>query len=303
MHQTSLKIVGLGELLWDMLPSGRQLGGAPANFAYMASLLGDHGIVASRVGVDEAGDSAINHLFGLGVDTSFVQRDSQHKTGSVEVDIDHLGQARFQIDRDVAWDFLDWTAEWQRLAGQLDAVCFGSLAQRSVKSLATIRSFVHSMLPGRLRAFDVNLRQNYFSVDVLRESIAVADIVKVNHEEMPKMVEMLGLAGGDLRSSARRLAALYNLKVVCVTRGACGSLLATSDQNIVEHPGYQVKVADTVGAGDAFTAGLIHEFLRGASLEQMNDTANRVGAWVAAQSGGMPQAEAGGLREAISRIG
>jgi fructokinase len=302
MPKTVFKIAGLGELLWDIFPSGRQLGGAPANFAYIATLLGDHGIVASRVGVDEPGESAIAQLSTLGVDTSFVQRDLNHITGSVAVDVDDRGQPCFGIASDVAWDFLEWSGEWSRLAGEVDAVCFGSLAQRSAQSRATICNFVRSMLPGKLRVFDVNLRQRFFNAEILRDSIAMADIIKVNHEEMPKIVEMLGLASEDICSSACRLAALYNLKIVCVTRGAYGSVLATSDQRLAEHRGYRVKVADTVGSGDAFTAALAHEFLRGSSLEQINETANRVGAWVATQSGAMPKGEPGCLLEAITRI-
>jgi fructokinase len=290
-------------LLWDKFPERQQLGGAPANFAYIAALLGDQGIIASRVGIDELGDSAIRYLSNLGVETRFVQRDQDRQTGSVLVNVDRLGQPRFEFAREVAWDFLEWTGEWRRLAGQIDAVCFGSLAQRAPQSRDTIRNFVHSMLPGKLRIFDVNLRQNFFSSEILRESIAIADIVKVNHEELPQIVEMLGLADGDMCAWARRIAALYNLKLVCVTRGARGSVLVTSDQHIAEHPGYRVKVADTVGAGDAFTAALAHEFLRGASVEQMNNTANRVGAWVAAQPGAMPQPESGNLRDTLALIG
>ena len=151
--------VGLGELLWDLLPSGKQLGGAPANFAYITNLLGDHGIPASRIGCDALGDEALQKLTQLGLSTSFVQRDSVHPTGTVNVKIDAAGQPCFEILHPVAWDYLEWTKEWRQLASEADAVCFGSLAQRSARSQSAIKSFLNATRREAIRIFDVNLRR------------------------------------------------------------------------------------------------------------------------------------------------
>jgi fructokinase len=294
-------IVGLGELLWDLLPSGKQLGGAPANFAYITNLLGDVGIPASRVGRDSLGDEAIQRLAQLGLNAAFVQRDPIHPTGTVKVEIDKAGQPRFDILDPVAWDFLQWTPAWQQLANEADAVCFGSLAQRSSQSRLTIRSFLQATGPQAVRIFDVNLRQNFYTAQVLAESMKLAIIVKLNHEELPRIVHLLGCESGGEKESARRLLSSYDLMLVCVTRGNSGSLLISTDE-CSEHPGFQVKVADTVGAGDAFTAALVNGYLRGESLAQINETANRVGAWVASQSGATPPLKPGGLAHALAGI-
>ena len=281
------KVVGLGELLWDLLPNGKQLGGAPANFAYITKLLGDEGIVASRIGDDPLGSEAMRRLSELRLGTESIQQDREHATGSVKVEVDTAGQPRFEIAESVAWDFLEWTPGWQALAQQADAVCFGSLAQRAPTSRATIRQFVHSTRPGAVRVFDVNLRQAFYSADILADSMKLANIVKLNHEELPRIMGIFELSHVDEQASARRLLALHNLKLVCVTRGSGGSLLVSNEQ-WSQHSGYKVKVADTVGAGDAFTAALIHGYLRRRTLKQIGEEANRVGAWVASQRGGMP---------------
>jgi fructokinase len=303
MADRGLQIVGLGEILWDMFPAGRKLGGAPANFAYITTLLGNRGIAASRVGADDLGGTAIAQLTRMGVGTAFIQSDASHPTGTVRVEVDAAGQPRFEIAEGVAWDFLEWTPEWKQLAAEADAVCFGSLAQRGPTAGATIHSFLRATRPQTVRIFDVNLRQRFFSREVLEESMKLADIVKLNHEELPRIMEMLGLASGDECTSARRLVEHRNLKMVCVTRGPCGSLLVAGDGRVAEHRGYRVKVADTVGSGDAFTAALAHEYLRDASLDDMNKMANCVGAWVASQAGGMPVPPAEGLGKVLAQIG
>ena len=284
------KVVGLGELLWDLLPNGKQLGGAPANFAYITKLLGDEGIVASRIGNDQLGSEAMRRLAELRLGTESIQQDKEHATGSVKVEVDTAGQPRFEIAESVAWDFLEWTSGWQEFAQQADAVCFGSLAQRAPTSRATIRQFVHSTRPGAVRVFDVNLRQAFYSAEILADSMKLANIVKLNHEELARIMGIFELSHVDEQSSARRLLALHNLKLVCVTRGNGGSLLVSNEQ-WSQHPGYKINVADTVGAGDAFTAALIHGYLRNRTLRRIGEDANRVGAWVASQPGGMPVPE------------
>jgi fructokinase len=301
MNSGKFKVVGLGELLWDLLPTGKQLGGAPANFAYITSMLGDEGIPASRLGEDDLGTAAICRLTELGLSTGFIQRGAIHPTGTVKVEIDTAGQPHFEICESVAWDFLEWTAEWRELASQADAVCFGSLAQRSIQSHSTIRNFLESMRPNAIRVFDVNLRQSFFTRDVLAESMKLATIVKLNHEELPRIMTVFEFEHQDEESSARRLAEFYGLKLVCITRGNGGSLLSTSDR-CTSHAGFRVRVADAIGAGDAFTAALVHEYLRGASLEGMSEVANRVGAWVASQVGATPPLKPGGLKDVIAEI-
>jgi fructokinase len=295
-------IVGLGELLWDLLPSGKQLGGAPANFAYITNLLGDTGIPASRVGRDSLADEALQRLAQLGLSAASVQQDPIHPTGTVKVEIENRGQPRFDISEGAAWDFLEWTPAWQQLASEADAVCFGSLAQRSSQSRSTIHSFLHATHSEAVRIFDVNLRQNFYTEQVLGESMKLANIVKLNHEELPKIMRLFELQHDSEEASARRLLSLHHLKLVCVTRGTGGSLLMSPDE-CSEHPGFRVQVADTVGAGDAFTAALAHGYLRGTSLAQINESANRVGAWVASQSGATPAVKPAGLEQTLAEIG
>lgn len=298
-------IVGLGEILWDLFPAGRQMGGAPANFAYITSLLGNRGIAASRLGKDDLGREAIARLQELGLATTFLQQDSLHPTGTVRVTLDENGQPSFEISQPVAWDFLQWTPQWQQLAAEADAVCFGSLAQRSAQSRDTIHNFLQTTRTGCLRVFDVNLRQTFYDKTVLDESMKMASIVKLNHEELPKIMELLAEEHFREHSSeelaARRLIDLYQVQLVCVTRGNRGSLLATAN-GCHAHPGFRVKVADTVGAGDAFTASLVHEYLRGASLAEMNDAANHVGAWVASQNGATPAPGPEGIERTLALI-
>jgi fructokinase len=295
-------VVGLGELLWDLLPAGKQLGGAPANFAYITSLLGDEGIPASRIGQDAQGEEAILRLRELGLPTAFIQEDADHPTGTVQVEVDSAGQPCFEISESVAWDFLNWTAQWQRLAQQADAVCFGSLAQRSESSRATIRKFLLAVQRrNAVRIFDVNLRQNFFTAEIVAESMKLATLVKLNHEELPRIMRLFELEHRQEEDSARRLLTLHDLKLICVTRGNSGSLLLSASE-CSEHPGFKVKIADTVGAGDAFTAALVHGYLRGTSLAQINESANRVGAWVASQSGATPAPKAGGMAQTLAEI-
>jgi fructokinase len=287
-------VVGLGELLWDLFPSGKQLGGAPANFAYITALLGDSGIVASRVGDDRLGQEALWHLKSCGLDVNRVQRDLSHPTGTVKVAVDSKGQPEYQITENVAWDFLEFSEDWISLARSAHAVCFGSLAQRNSVSRSTIRAFLSALPSFAIGIFDVNLRQSFFSPEVLRDSLRHAKVLKLNHQEFPRFLDLLQCPLRDSQrsdvSAARWLCREFSLRLVCITRGASGSALVTADSQH-EHPGFSVKVADTVGAGDAFTAVLVHHALRGSSLAMMNTAANRMGAWVASQEGATPAAD------------
>lgn len=279
--------VGLGEVLWDILPAGKQLGGAPANFAYISGLLGHHAVVASAVGADALGAELRSRLTELKLDTSFVQVSEGHPTGKVNVILDHAGQPEYEIEQNVAWDFLAWTLPWQQLAARSAVICFGTLAQRSAASGTTIQSFLRTSRPDTIRIFDVNLRQHFFSADVLAESLRLANVAKLNDSELPVVMHYLDLTAGDQKSAAEGLRQKFGLDLVCVTRGSRGSLLVREGDSD-EHPGFSVPVSDLVGAGDAFTAALAHHLLRDSSLREMNEAANRMGAWVATQPGGTP---------------
>ena len=287
MNSGRYTVVGLGEIVWDLLPGGPQLGGAPANFAYYANLLGNHSIVASRVGIDPLGHITNHHMEQLGLTTVYIQTDGVHPTGTVMVQVDERGQPEFTVIEDVAWDFLEWTSQWQGLASKADALCFGSMAQRSDMSRETVRRFLRATRKDALRVFDVNLRQSFYSEEVIDESLRLSKVVKLNHQELPKITEMFGLGGNNDEERARALLRAYNMELVCVTRGAQGSLLVT-DTEVLEHPGLQITIADAVGAGDAFTAALTHHYLRGAPLNRISQAANFLGAWIASQVGATP---------------
>ena len=293
-------ILGLGELLWDMLPDGPRLGGAPANFTVMAGQLGSHAALLGRIGRDDPGRTAVDRLDPLPADASFLQVDPAHETGRVTVYFED-GQPRYTIHQPAAWDFLELTDEWVKLAERADALCFGSLAQRCIESRQTIQTLVAQSSAACIRIFDVNLRAPFYSGEVIQESLELATVVKMNDAEVPLVLGLLGLPVEEapaidelhvldaLRQGAVRLLAEFPaLSMVAVTRGAQGSLLVTREEWHA-HAGIQVRVADTIGAGDAFTAALTHYMLRGADLATLNEAGNRWGAWVASQVGAMPE--------------
>src|ERR1700722_6979968 len=280
-------MIGLGEVLWDILPSGRVLGGAPANFAYMTNVLGDEGIVASRVGNDELGHEACEVIQRRGLNASYLQYDNEYLTGTAAVSIDAAGQPNFTIREPVAWDFLHWTSGWEELSNRADVVCFGSLAQRSPVSAAAIESFLRNAPAKALRICDANLRQSFYNKDVLRKSFQHSQIVKLNEQELLEVSSLLNLGVGTEETLAKHLLTEYGLLLVCVTLGDSGSILVSEDQT-VEHGGFPVKIADAIGAGDAFTACLAHYYLRGYSLEDISEFANRFASWVATQRGATP---------------
>jgi len=291
-------IVGLGELLWDVFPNRKELGGAPANFAYMTSLLGDEGVVASRVGRDRLGNAAARRLAKLGLSQEWLQLDTKSPTGTVKVQVFEDGQPKFQISENVAWDNFEWTSQWQALAARAAAVCFGSLAQRAERSRDTIRLFLQNLRPNAVKVFDVNLRQSFFSADILRESAKNADIMKVNEDELSQVSQLLGYKSNPKEAAGPWLLRTCGLKLVCVTEGPSGSSLVAAD-GVHRHPGFPTEVADTVGAGDAFTAALIHHYLRGATLDEMNVAANRMGSWVASQVGATPKPDVKFLKSVL----
>ncbi|HVW79259.1 MAG TPA: carbohydrate kinase [Alloacidobacterium sp.] len=285
-------IVGLGELLWDLLPDGKQLGGAPANFAVMSARLGNHGAIASSIGRDSLGNETLTTLASLPVDISYLQTDEGHPTGSVSVTLKD-GQPEYVIHRPVAWDFMQQTSQWKNLAQRADAVCFGTLAQRDEASRATIQSFLAATGERCVRVFDVNLRSPFYSGSIIRESLHRATLVKLNEIEMPIVMSLLGIrenAGSDetsLLQCARLLLDMFPPQLICITMGSQGSLLVNRTEHH-RHHGIKTKIADTVGAGDAFTAALVRGYLQNEPLAVLNESGNRWGSWVASQHGAMP---------------
>lgn len=292
-------ILGIGELLWDILPEGPRLGGAPGNFSVMAGRLGNHAAILSRIGRDDLGRSAIKLLDPMPVDSSHIQIDPAHETGRVIVTL-RSGQPEYTIQQPAAWDSLELSDEWLQLAERADAICFGSLAQRSIESRQTIQTLAAQTSSACVRIYDVNLRPPFFSSEIVQESLELATVVKMNDSEVPQVLAILGLPLNDeapasrLRVGAERLLAEFpTLRMVAITCGGHGSLLVTNDE-WHQHPGVPVQMADTIGAGDAFTAAMTHYMLRGADLATLNEAGNRWGSWVASQSGAMPE-----LTEAI----
>lgn len=301
-------ILGIGELLWDILPAGPRLGGipvegepgrmtllggAPANFAVMAGRLGNRAAILSRIGRDPLGRLAIETLKTMPADTGYIEVDAVHETGRVKVEFAE-GEPVYTIHEPAAWDFLELSDEWVRLAERADAICFGSLAQRSAVSRQTIQALAAQTPANCIRVFDVNLRPPFVSGEAIEESFELATVVKMNDSELPRVLRLLGLSAGlegapeQARAGAERLLEEFpSLRMVAVTRGSRGSLLATREE-WDDHPGFPVKVADGIGAGDAFTAAIAHYMLRGAGLATLNQAGNRWGAWVASQSGAMP---------------
>jgi fructokinase len=286
-------VVGLGELIWDMFPEGRRLGGAPSNFAYVSRLLGNDAAVASRVGRDALGREAFEKLERAGLATEYLQRDDAHPTGTVGVRIGANGEPRFNVNENSAWDYLEWTPGWEQLAERTDAVCFGTLGQRRPEARGTIKSFLGATRDDALRLFDVNLRHSFFTPDMLTRSLRLSTVVKLNAEELSAAGSMLDLNSSGELQTARALLELFDLRLVAVTRGAAGSLLVSRDESD-EHPGFRAEqVADTIGCGDAFAAALAHCLRRGAPLSLCNEIANRVGSWLATHPGATPEADPG----------
>ena len=311
-------ILGIGELLWDVLPDGMRLGGAPANFAVMAGRLGNRSAILSRIGRDELGRAAIDRLDPMPEETSYLQVDAAHETGRVTVSL-YAGEPRYTIHQPAAWDFMQLSDEWVQLVKRADAICFGSLAQRDRESRQTIQTLAAESSSACIRVFDVNLRAPYYSSEVLQESLELATVVKMNELEAPLVLELLGITAEEeltddalpsateqlrrastlLRLAAEQLLAEFPaLQLVAITKGSHGSLLVAREE-WNEHPGFPVKLADGIGAGDAFTAAITHYLLRGADLATLNEAGNRWGGWMASQSGAMP-ALPDAVRDAIA---
>lgn len=277
-------IVGIGELLWDMLPSGKAIGGAPANFAYHAGRLGEEGWVVSAVGDDALGHEILDVLDEKRLHSLVSMVDKP--TGTVQVSLDDAGVPTYTIVEDVAWDHIPFTSKMQELASRADAVCFGSLVQRN-GSRASVLKFLEAVPASALKVFDINLRQHFYTPEILRKSLEIADVLKINDEEIVTLSEMFGL-GSDPREACRKLIGQYSLRFVLLTKGARGSEVISPDEVIPQGVG-KVDVVDTVGAGDAFTAAFTVAYLRGDSLADAQKLAGEVTAYVCSHKGAMPE--------------
>jgi fructokinase len=286
----TFRIVGIGEVLWDLLLTGPQLGGAPANFAYHAHALGAEAHVITRVGSDDQGREILRRFRDMGLRHSAVQIDERAPTGTATVALSGNGLAHFTIQENVAWDYLVADEKAITLANSADAICFGSLAQRSELSRSAIQKLVASSPAQALRVFDVNLRQRFYTRDVIERSLQLANVLKLNDDELPTLAAMFNLTGST-ENQIESLARIFSLKVVALTRGANGSLLYqyledTRWSDCVSDP---VEVVDTVGAGDSFTAALVLGLLSKMDLDEINAVANAVARYVCSQAGATPE--------------
>ncbi len=280
-------IVGMGEALWDVLPEGKKIGGAPANFAYHVSQFGLNSCVVSAVGEDKLGDEILDNFDGKKLNR--IIETVQYPTGTVQVEIDQSGVPQYEIKENVAWDNIPYTARLESLAEKTKAVCFGSLAQRSVVSRNTINRFLDAIPDENepLIVFDVNLRQGFYNKEILCNSMKRCNVLKINDEELVTVSRMFGYPGIDLQDKCWILLGKYNLKMLILTCGINGSYVFTPG-NVSFQPTPHVEVADTVGAGDSFTAAFIASIVKGKSIAEAHKTAVDVSAFVCAQNGAMP---------------
>lgn len=281
----SILAVGLGEILWDVLPEGRKLGGAPANFAYHVNGLGGVGVPVSRVGDDAFGREALEQLVNHGLNIDAVSIDPTHPTGTVDALVDEHGIATYIFPDDVAWDFIFLDDTALALAKKADVVCFGSLAQRCEVSRNSIYEFLQAA-SNALKIYDINLRQNFYSPEIIQSSLSLANVLKINDDELALVAEMFSLPPDD-RDALTLLMTEYALKLVVLTRGSQGSLILSPD-GISDLPGQPTSIIDTIGAGDSFTAAMALAYLHGQSLDQINRYATSVAAYVCGQVGAMP---------------
>lgn len=281
-------IVGIGEVLWDMLPEGKKLGGAPANFAFHVGQFGLPGRVVSAVGDDAFGNEILDRFDSMGI--RCIIDTVPYPTGIVQVEIDSDGIPQYEIKQNVAWDNIPFTDPILELSRHTKAVCFGSLAQRNVVSRDTINRFLDAMPIEKdtLIVFDVNLRQDFYDKDILHNSLEKCNVLKINDEELVVISRLFGLPDINLEDVCRKLLTTYDLKMLILTCGINGSYVFTHD-SVSFQPTPKVEVADTVGAGDSFTAAFIASILKGKSVAEAHSIAVNVSAYVCTQLGAMPQ--------------
>lgn len=277
----------MGEALWDVLPEGKKIGGAPANFAYHVSQFGLPSMAVSAIGDDPLGNEIRENFISKGLKHHLAT--VPYATGTVQVELDPNGVPQYEIKENVAWDNIPWSPELEEIAKNTKAVCFGSLAQRNVVSRETIGRFLDTMPheEDSLVVFDVNLRQGFYTKEILCESMQRCNILKINDEELVTVSRMFGYPGIDLQDKCWILLGKYNLKMLILTCGINGSYVFTPG-NVSFQPTPKVEVADTVGAGDSFTAAFVASILKGKSVVEAHNLAVRTSAFVCTQNGAMP---------------
>jgi len=281
-------VVGLGEILWDLFDDAAVFGGAPANFACHAAGLGLHATIKSAVGRDSLGEQALAWLAQRPLPVDFVAVDPDHPTGTVHVGLNAAGHPSYEFASDVAWDYLQCTPADRELAQRAHAICFGTLAQRSTISRRAIQQFLESADRDAWRVLDVNLRANFHDAEVIRESIRQANALKLNNDEWPTVTQAVGETHPMTRQGIQQLAQQHNLRCIALTRGHEGSWIWLDGQWDEQIP-QAIQAADTVGAGDAFTAALIAGLLRGEPLSTLHERASRIAAFVCTQRGATPK--------------
>jgi len=283
MKESAKTIFSLGEILWDIFPEGKKIGGAAANVVFYLSRLDENPVLVSRVGTDSLGEEALTVCHSCSLKTDFIQEDEVHCTGKVNVHLDSQGVPRFEIQDNVAWDFIEESPLISLAIKEADAVCFGTLAQRHEKSRTTIRRLLEQTRTDCLKVLDLNLRFPYFDKELIETSLRMADVLKLNSDELAIVSELFSLNGVELEL-LRILLEKFSLQLVALTAGEKGSILLSHKEKSL-HSGYSVPVVDTVGAGDAFTAALVHGLLSGLELEEINDFANRLASLVCTKKG------------------
>lgn len=280
-------IIGMGEALWDVLPTGKKIGGAPANFAFHVSQFGLPSCVVSAIGDDTLGNEIIENFTSKGLNQHIEK--VPYPTGTVQVEIDQAGIPQYDIKENVAWDNIPYTDELEALAKRTKAVCFGSLAQRNIVSRTTINKFLDAMPKNddTLIVFDVNLRQGFYNKEILCNSMQKCNILKINDEELVTVSRMFGYPGIDLQDKCWILLGKYNLKMLILTCGINGSYVFTPG-NVSFYPTPKVEVADTVGAGDSFTAAFIASIIKGKEIKEAHRLAVETSAFVCTKKGAMP---------------
>lgn len=280
------KIVGIGEILWDVFPQGKVLGGAPANFAYHVSQFGLDGIAVSAIGKDSLGDEIRDNLKDKQLKT--VIENVDFPTGTVQVTLDDNGIPQYEICENVAWDNIPMTDQLKKLALETETVCFGSLAQRNNVSYNTINLFLDNLPKDSLIVFDINLRQHFYTRDLIENSLNKANILKINDDEVKIVASLFGWEEMSELDVCKKIKNDYDMKLIVLTRGTEGSYVI-SDNEMSFKPTPKVQVADTVGAGDSFTATFVASLIKGKSIEFAHELAVQVSAYVCTQKGAMPK--------------
>lgn len=294
------KIAAFGEVLWDLLPDASVLGGAPFNFTYRMNSLGHDGMMISAVGKDELGEKALKTISGLQISDRYIQINPEYPTGTVNVFFDEFKNPDYEIIKDAAYDFVTFNEEMERLMAETACICFGTLAQRNTLSRHTLQKLLQNFR-GKYRFYDLNLRKNCYSTELIISSLHHADILKLNEGEANELNHLLKLNKKGLVEICKELACVFQLQYGVVTLEERGSLAVSAAGEVVYTPGFEVGLNDPLGAGDAFSAGFVDALLRGKSLQEAGETGNLLGAVVATQKGATQQIKPDQLDQLLNK--